>query len=131
MNDFDARDHFETLFDANYMRWFHLNGQPALVEITKLERDVELTLRGGAKSKKPVLHLKQIQGKITEMKPLVLNRTNSNSIAVIHGPKPSQWVGKQIVLYPATTQMYDRELKKMLEVGCIRIREMKKKGDTE
>jgi hypothetical protein len=82
-------------------------------------------MRGGLKSKKPVVHLKQIQGSISECKPLVLNVSNGNSIAQIHGPKPSAWAGKQIVLFPTTTKMYDAETKKMIEVGCIRIREKK------
>jgi hypothetical protein len=121
-NTFEARDNWEALFDHNYLRWFNLNDQPSLVEITSVERGVELTMRGGIKTKKPVIGLKQLKGAIEEIKPLVLNVTNGNAIALLHGPKPSEWVGKQIVLFPATTKMYDGETKKMLEVGCIRIR---------
>ena len=120
--DFDATDTWEALFSKQYMRWFHLQGQPALCEIVKVEKDVELTMRGGVKSKKPVMHLKQIKGHIEDVLPLVLNVTNGASIAAIHGSKPSQWAGKQIVLFPSSTKMFDAEQKKMLECGCIRIR---------
>ena len=63
MTQFDYQDDFERLFDQNYLRWFHLQGEPALVEIVKIDRQ-ELTLRGGAKKKSPVLTLKQIRGQI-------------------------------------------------------------------
>lgn len=112
----DPKDHYEALFDKNYLRWFHLQGKDATVEIVKIEKDVELVMRGGLKSKKPVIYFK---GKD---KPLVLNTTNCNSIADLCGPKPSQWPGKRITLYPTTTKMWDPDLKKMKTVGCIRIK---------
>ena len=124
MNDVD---HFEALFNRNYLRWFHLGGKPALCEIISVDRDVELTLPGGAKAKKPVVHLTQIQGTIEEMRPLVLNVTNGRSIAAVHGNKPSEWPGKQIVLMQSETEMFDRDLKKMITVNCIRIRAPKPK----
>ena len=132
-------DHWQALFDHNYLRWFDLNGQPALCEIVDVQARVELTLPGGAKSRKPVVKLKQVQGKIDNardeegkelatIKPLVLNSTNGCTIADIHGDKPSDWTGKRIVLYQAKTRMWNAELKKMVEVPCIRVRAQK--GET-
>lgn len=128
-----AIDHWQALFDHNYLRWFDLNGQPALCEIVDVQARVELTLPGGAKSRKPVIKLKQIQGKIENardeegkplptIKPLVLNSTNGCAIADIHGDKPSAWCGKRIVLGLSKTRMWNADLKKMVEVDCIRIR---------
>lgn len=113
-------DHYEALFDSTYQRWFHLQGKPALVEITGIEREVELTLRGGAKKKGSVITYKVIQGELKDVKPLVLNRTNADTIAKIHGLKPSQWKGKQIVLEQQETNL------KGEKVNCIRIRAAKK-----
>jgi hypothetical protein len=121
VSEFDAKDNWEALFDHAYLRWFNLNDQPALVEIVKVEKNVELTMRGGVKTKKPVVYLKQIKGAMEEAKPLVLNVTNSNSIAAIHGPKPSQWIGKQIVLFCDVAKLQGKD------VPCIRIREVKAK----
>ena len=45
---FDHRDDFERLFDQNFLRWFHLQGKPALLEIVKVTRE-ELTLADGFK----------------------------------------------------------------------------------
>lgn len=112
-------DHFEALFDSTYLRWFDLNDSPALVEIVKVESDVAMTLPGGAKSKRPVVHMKLVNGKIQNMKPMVLNKTNGNTIAGIHGVKPSTWSGKEVVLFKDKTQCKGKT------VDCIRIRAKK------
>ena len=123
-------DHHEALFDHSYLRWFDLRGQPALVEIVQVHDRVEMTLKGGIKCRKPVLDLRLVNGKIENarddngkeldgIKSLVLNPTNSGSIAGIHGPKPSLWGGKEIVLFEDKTQL------KGQTVPCIRIREAK------
>ncbi len=112
-------DHWEALFDKNYLRWFHLKGQDVTVEIEKVERNVELTMRGGKKSKKTLIHFK---GKD---KPLVLNATNGESIAELHGNKPTGWIGQKVVLFQSVTSMYDKEKKKMVEKECIRIKGVK------
>ena len=112
---FDHRDDFERLFDQNFLRWFHLNGKPALLEITKVTRE-ELTLRGGAKKKSPVIAVKQIQGGIESVKPLVMNRTNMEELASFLGRRPSEWVGKQFVVFQDETKL------KGATVPCIRIR---------
>jgi len=111
-------DHFEALFNSTYQRWFDLDG-PALVRITKVQRDVELTLPGGAKKKSPVLSYELVQGTLSEVKPLVLNKTNGNLIAKILGEKPSQWIGKEIVLFQDTTNLRGEPTK------CIRVRAKK------
>ena len=112
---FDHRDDFERLFDQNFLRWFHLQGKPALLEITKVTRE-ELTLRGGAKKKSPVIAVKQIQGGIESVKPLVMNRTNMEELASFLGRRPSEWVGKQFVVFQDETKL------KGQSVPCIRIR---------
>lgn len=109
-------DHFEALFNSTYLRWFDLNGSAHVVTIQKVVRDVELTMRGGKKDKKPIIHFAE------RNKPLVMNKTNMRSIADLHGVQPSKWIGKQVELYPSTTDMYDTDLRKMVTRECIRIR---------
>lgn len=115
MTQFDYQDDFERLFDQNFLRWFHLNGKPALLEIVGIERK-ELTLRGGAKKKSPVIAVKQIQGAIESVKPLVMNRTNMEELSSFLGRKPSDWIGKQFVVFQDETKL------KGSTVPCIRIR---------
>lgn len=95
----DPQDHFAALFDHTYMRWFDLQGQPALMRIIQADRKVEMTLPGGATSRKPVLTMEQVQGQILDVKPMVLNATNATAIAAIHGNSVSGWIGKEIVLF--------------------------------
>lgn len=126
----DTADHWQALFDNKYLRWFDLNGQPSLCEIVSVQARVELTLPGGAKARKPVVTLKQIQGHIENakddngrdlpiIKPLVLNATNAGAIADMHGQKPSAWKGKQVVLFESTTKVKGKDSQ------CIRIRPSK------
>lgn len=117
---FDPKDHVDALFDRTYLRWFSLNGKPALVEIKAVRRNVEMVLPGGHAAKKTVLDLKLINGQIEEIKPLVLNTTNAHLIASFLGDKPSQWPGKEIVLYQDTTKLRGET------VACIRVRAPKK-----
>ena len=121
MNDFHHSDDFEALFDRTYLRWFDLNGEPALVEISDVERK-ELTVRGGSKKRAPVATLSLVSGKITNLKPLVLNVTNAETIATFLGRRPSAWIGNRIVLFVTETQLKGRT------VPCIRVRQPKQKA---
>lgn len=109
-------DHWEALFDAKFLRWFDLNGKPALVEITGVAKQ-KLTLPGGKQDERGVLQLRLVQGHITNVKPLVLNKTNAATIAGIHGDKPTGWTGGHIVLFEDQTQCKGKT------VPCIRVRE--------
>lgn len=103
-------DHFEALFDATYLRWFDIADKgDVTVEITKVRRE-EVTLRGGAKKMVPIVTFKGAK------KEFVLNRTNGESIAELHGPKPSNWIGKKVTLYVTTTNLKGKP------VNCIRVR---------
>lgn len=131
MSETKAADHWEAQFDANFMRWFHLNDYPALVKVKSIRRE-ELTMRGGKKNKRPVIEFEVIKGKIDDLKPLVMNKTNLSSIAKIAGTNSvADFVGVVVVLYPTTTQLYCQEEKKMVTKECIRIRAPKEQTSGE
>ncbi len=109
----DYKDHWEAQFDRDYLRWFHLQGHEVTVEIESIERK-ELTLRGGAKKKSPVIRF------VGKDKPLVMNYTNMESISEIHGKSVKDWVGKKVVLYQSETQLKGKT------VDCIRIKPVTK-----
>jgi hypothetical protein len=48
-------------------------------------------------------------------RPLVLNKTNANSLAELYGPETGGWEGKAIKLVPSTTSYQGKMVK------CIRI----------
>lgn len=124
-------DHFEALFNRKYLRWFHLNNSPALIEIIRVNRDVDMVLPGGKRVQKPTIDFKVVKGKLKEMKPLVLIPTTAKQIVEIYGDKPSGWIGKQIVLFLDRTEITDRETKRRKMADCIRVRAPKtvKKSD--
>lgn len=103
-------DHYEAMFDSQYLRWFDLaDKRETTVKITKVEPK-ELTVRGGAKKTAPVITM---EGK---KKQFVCNVTNADAIAELYGPKPSEWVGKSITLFVTTTKLSGKE------VQCLRVR---------
>ena len=81
-------------YAGKYLRAEHLQGRTVRVQITHVEEDVEM---GKEKEKKDVVHFK---GK---WRPLVLNRTNAETLAQILGDDSEGWWGGNIVLYPVET----------------------------
>ena len=55
-------------------------------------------------------------------RPLVLNKTNANSLAELYGPETGGWEGKAIKLVPSTTSYQGKMVK------CIRISPEKVEG---
>jgi len=109
-------DVYEALFDSKYLRWFHIQealdkeGKTEIVcTIENVER-VELTLRGGAKKWGPVVTIKG------GTRQFVLNRTNADTIAELHGNQPSKWIGKKFAIYVTTTKLKGKT------VNCIRVK---------
>jgi len=95
------------LFPSKYVKASDLKG-----------RDVEVTIRTVEVEKidedeRPVLYFQGMD------KGLVLNRTNANSIAKLHGGEVSKWAGKTITLFPTETDF------KGEQVACIRVRTIK------
>ena len=91
---------FESMFDSNYLRWFHLPEGGLLIEIRRVDPRVEMNLPGRReKQYKPVLHYKVLAGEVEKNLPLILNKTNGKLIAAIHGRDLNKWIGKEVVLY--------------------------------
>ena len=59
---------------------------------------------------KPVLYFRGKQ------KGLVLNKTNGNAIAELHGEEMDDWPGKEITIFPTTTEYKGKR------ADCIRIK---------
>ncbi len=102
-------DHVDLLFPSKYLKAADLRGQPAKVIIEHITPRDELQMKGGQKEKKPVVTLRG------EDKKWVLNKTNSQAIAKVYGPKPSTWIGQAIVIIP-TRAMFGPD-----EVDALRV----------
>lgn len=101
--------HYKLMFPSNYIAACDLAGREVKVTI-KSVAVCELTMVGGKKEQKPVMHF---EGK---SKALVLNKTNATLIARQLGPDTDAWMGKQIFIYPTETK-FGRET-----VECIRVK---------
>lgn len=101
--------HWKSLTDREFIFAFDLDGRDVTVTIAKVVAG-ELTSAGGKKTKKPVVFF---EGKA---KGLALNASNAKTIATLYGNYVEAWVGKQITMYPTTTQMNGET------VECIRLR---------
>ena len=99
----------DDVFPSKYLKASDLNGKPIAVEIMDSAVEQLKTLDGKTQDKL-ILNFKGYK------KGLVLNRTNYDAIADIHGEETDDWEGKIIELYPTKTAMGGKT------VACIRIR---------
>jgi len=105
----EDKTHWKKLINPDYIGAYALQpGQDMTVTIIGVSREI-VTSTGG---KKEELSVARLFGQ----KPLILNVTNSKSIAKLYGPFIEDWAGKQITLYASTTKMAGET------VECLRIR---------
>lgn len=84
----------ETAFPSKYLKAADLQGRSVRVTI----RSVLMEAVGKNQDQKPILYF---QGKD---KGLCLNRTNSNTIAMIYGQETDNWIGGEVELFPTTVE---------------------------
>ena len=101
--------HWKSMMDRDFIFAFDLNGKEVTVTIARVEAG-SLTGSGGRKTKKPVVYF---EGK---EKGLALNATNCKTVAKLYGNYTEKWIGRQVTLYPTTTEMAGET------VECIRVR---------
>ena len=91
-------------FPSNYIKAADLKDQQVRVVMDRVQ------LEDVGDETKPVLYF---QGK---EKGMVLNKTNSNNIALIYGDDTEDWKGKELILYPTMVDYQGRS------VPAIRVR---------
>lgn len=105
----DKKTHWKRLINPDYIGAYALPpGMDMTVEIASVGRE-KVVVSGGKKEDHTVVKLKG-------QKPLILNSTNSKSIARLYGPYIEDWAGKKITLYASTTKLAGDT------VECLRIR---------
>jgi len=91
-------------FPSDYLKAADLQGRPFRLTIKSIIIDKI------GDDQKPVVYFNETE------KGLVLNKTNANNISIIYSDETDMWIGKQIELYPATTDFQGRT------VDCVRVR---------
>jgi hypothetical protein len=103
------KTHWKRLQNPDYIGAYSLDeGQDLTVTIDYVVRE-QITGTGGKKEECTVAHL-------VKNKPMILNATNSKTIARLYGNYIEDWAGQQITLYATTTKMGGET------VECLRIR---------
>jgi hypothetical protein len=106
------RSTMECVDISKYIKCDDLKGKDLKVVIEGVEVE-DIALPGKRAEPTPVIYFRGGH------KPLIPNTTNLRTIRGMYGKKVSDWVGREIVLYPATTSMGRKK-----NVPCIRIREI-------
>lgn len=103
------KTHWKRLINPDYIGAYSLNeGEDLTVKINFVQVE-EITGSGGKKEHCTVAHL-------VNEKPMILNVTNSKTIAKLYGPYIEDWQGKLITLFASTTRLAGET------VECLRIR---------
>lgn len=103
------------MFPSEYVAAVEFAGKDVTLTIKQIEI-ADLRMVDNTTQKKPVLHF------VETPKKLVLNKTNANQIAELHGSEARKWVGKRITLYPTKCQSFGKT------VDCVRIRPIAPRG---
>lgn len=107
----ESKTHWKRLINPDYIGAYALpSGQDMTVTIASVAIE-QVTSVGGKKEECTVARL-------VGQKPLIMNVTNSKSIAKLYGPFIEDWAGKQITLYASTTKFAGEV------VECLRIRQV-------
>jgi hypothetical protein len=99
----------DDLFPSKYLKASDLGGKPIVVEIATTGVEDLKDISGKTNSKLVVT----FKGR---KKSLVMNRTNYDAVADLHGEETNNWPGKLVELYPTKTSMGGKTM------DCIRIR---------
>lgn len=106
----EKKTHWKSLQNPDYIGAFSLQPDEDLTVVIDYVIREQITGTGGKKEECSVAHLKN------GVKPLILNVTNSKSIAKLYGNFVEEWAGKPITLFASTTK-FGGEV-----VDCLRIR---------
>jgi hypothetical protein len=109
MDNQQSKTHWKRLINPDYIGAYALNPDEDLTVTIDYVKREQIVGADGKKEECTVAHLKG-------QKPLILNVTNSKSIARLYGPFIEEWAGKQITLYASTTKAFGDI------VECLRIR---------
>lgn len=109
MDNQQSKTHWKRLINPDYIGAYALNPDEDLTVTIDFVQREQITGTDGKKEDATVAHLKG-------HKPLILNVTNSKSIAKLYGPYIEGWAGKDITLYASMTKAFGDV------VECLRIR---------
>ena len=109
MDNQQSKTHWKRLINPDYIGAYALNPDEDLTVTIDYVQRQQIVGTDGKKEDATVAHLRG-------HKPLILNVTNSKSIAKLYGPYIEEWAGKEITLYASMTKAFGEM------VECLRVR---------
>lgn len=104
-----SKTHYKKLINPDYLGAYSINEGEDLTVTMDFVQVEEVVGEKAKKDNCSVLHL-------VGQKPMILNATNSKSIAKLYGPYIEDWHGQKITLFATTTKMAGEM------VECLRVR---------
>ncbi len=80
-------------FPGKYLGIIDVDGKEEILFTIRALRQDDVQNPDGGTEQKPVLSFEETD------KGLILNRTNADSVAALHGPDVNNWAGQKILLY--------------------------------
>ena len=98
----DLTDHWRRTYENKYLGCWDLwsaKEQRYKTVTAKIARvtDEEVVQEGGRKSRPLVLYLAGSKGPIRT--PMIVSKVSGKTLEAMFGPKPADWVGKEVTLY--------------------------------
>lgn len=112
----DITGHFQLVYPTEYIKAPDLRGKDVTVTIARVAWE-NLVMEGGRRDKKAVIHMTNSRG-VRLGKRWVVGKTVLKQLAASVGsPDVSQWIGRQVTMYPTTCKGKAGET-----MECIRVR---------
>ena len=83
----------DKLFPSRYLKAPDLNSENVIGTVSRFAVETVRDVQSGKDEEQAVVHFEEIE------KGLILNRTNAESIAALHGRETEVWLGKRITLF--------------------------------
>lgn len=108
--------HYKLLHPSKWLYAADLKGKDVVLTIREVVMEPAFNQKKNKNEPVPVVYFEETKGKGGEEKRLLLNKTNTATIAQLHGVETGEWKGKKICLFPTTTRRGGET------VECIRVR---------
>ena len=111
--------HFREFYSSDYVGvWDLPNGEDRTVTITRVKQGEVGGQQGRKKDRAPLAFFAELDV------PMIINKTNGDTIARLYGPHVEGWKGKRITLFASTTDFGQKR-----NIPCIRVRPRVPKGE--
>lgn len=105
------RDDWQLAFPSRYIGAQHLHGRDVTLTISRVELELLEMFRQGKteKKRKLILFFKELEGRgEDEPSMLLMNKTNSRTVAGLFGKSVDAWVGKAVTLFATEVEAFGK-----------------------